>query len=178
MGKATEWSLWANFMALSSCAMLVLGGIIVLSMSFPNFWTGIYGLAVSPFIYVYEWPRGKMKRGRTFPRRFQGKISNMVSNMGFFGSNYYFRFVLYLLVSVPCFFELATTYAGFFFLCTSSVYLLSAVRGEKWVPIKAPRKPELIAKSTQQNGILPFAGMGMDRKGSINAAPSMASAGV
>eukprot|EP01134_Creolimax_fragrantissima_P008137 CFRG8137T1 len=182
MGKATEWALWANFMALGSAAMLALGSIIVIIVPFPNHWTGMYGLIVSPIIYIFEWPRGKMKRGRTLPRRYQDKLSFVVSNMGFFGSSYYFRAGMYILFAAPTFFELPTAYAGFFLLCVAFVYTLSAMRGEKWRPIRETRDDTIMmSRPNKLNTVLPFTNKNKKIESFGNnpsATMGMASAGV
>lgn len=129
-----EWAMWANEQAVTSGLVLLLGSVIAVAGMFNRWQLGIYGLIASLFILLIEWPRSKRKKGSTMERQFQRPFTILVDKMGLVGRNYFVRFLVYLLLCIPCCFTLATLLGGICFLCTGAIYLLAAMKGEEWKP--------------------------------------------
>jgi len=138
MGKI-EWAMWANEQAIISTGILFLGGILA-TLSLTEGFThtkwqiGAYAMAFAVIMFIIEHPRSKRITGRTNQRSGQYCTSRIVMTLGFLGSNYFVRFLFYLLAAVPCLFQLGTVMGGLSVLVTSLIYFVAAVGGEKWVP--------------------------------------------
>ncbi|KAL5021528.1 hypothetical protein ScPMuIL_000683 [Solemya velum] len=148
MGKI-EWAMWANEQAIASAAITFLGGIIGIAGMFKNWQFSIYAVAAGFLIFVFEYPRGKRLSGHTIERKFQRPIAKVVSCCGPLGRNYYVRFVLYLVMCVPCCFILPTVLGGVCLIITSAIYFAAAIKGEQWVPVGLGTTEKLQAKRLQ-----------------------------
>jgi len=133
-----EWAMWANENGVISCGILFVGGLLavcsVADVSHVRWEIGAYGMAIALLVLLIEYPRSKRTKGNTRQRSMQHIPTNFVAGMGFFGRNYFVRFILYLLFAVPCVFNLGTVMGGVCLLITSIIYLRAAVSGESWQP--------------------------------------------
>ena len=133
MGKI-EWAMWANEQAVASSAVVFLGGILSWIAKFKKWQIAVYAVAASIVIFLLEYPRGKREKGRTKERIAQKFLTPLVQRLGPFGRNYYFRFVFYLSLSIPCGFLLSTLLGGVCLFISSIIYLVAALAGEEWKP--------------------------------------------
>ncbi|XP_066917016.1 cytochrome b-245 light chain-like [Clytia hemisphaerica] len=133
-----EWAMWANENAVIACATLFVGGLLAVcslaDVEHVRWEVGAYGMAIALIIFFLEYPRGKRTRGNTRQRSMQHIPTNFVASMGFFGRNYFVRFILYFLCAVPTVFNLGTVTGGISLLITSIIYLRAAISGESWQP--------------------------------------------
>ncbi|KAK6185835.1 hypothetical protein SNE40_007981 [Patella caerulea] len=134
MGKI-EWAMWANEQALATSAVVVLGGIIAVAGQFKNWQFGVYGIVVGILVFILEYPRGERKNGKCLERKFQRPLTKFVQCGGLLTRNYFVRFVLYLIFTVPCCFILPTLLGGMCFFITSAIYFTAAIKGEEWKPV-------------------------------------------
>ncbi|XP_041376181.1 cytochrome b-245 light chain-like isoform X2 [Gigantopelta aegis] len=95
---------------------------------------GVYGIVAALFVFIIEFPRGKRQSGKTIERRFQKIFTHIVKLGGIVTRNYFVRFVLYLILTVPCCFILPTLIGGVCFLITGIIYFVAAIKGEEWIP--------------------------------------------
>lgn len=144
--------MWANENGVISCGVLFLGGLLAVAsladQSHVRWEIGAYAMAISLFVLLMEYPRSKRAKGNTRQRDMQHVATSFVAGMGFIGRNYYVRFVLYLLFSVPCVFNLGTITGGACLLITSIIYLRAAVSGESWQPCeKQVRREKTLSRA-------------------------------
>ncbi|XP_057390979.1 cytochrome b-245 light chain isoform X1 [Balaenoptera acutorostrata] len=158
-----EWAMWANEQALASglkeknywggkteihslaagahrAAVLITGGIVATAGQFAQWYLGAYSIAAGVLICLLEYPRGKRSKGSTMERCGQKYLTRVVKVFGPLTSNYYIRAFLHLGLSVPAGFLLATILGTACLAIASSIYLLAAIRGEKWTPIETKPK--------------------------------------
>ncbi|KFM61332.1 Cytochrome b-245 light chain, partial [Stegodyphus mimosarum] len=133
--KPLEWGIFANEFALTSSYAMIVGGITSVSNEFPRWEIGIYSLIAGILVFLLEYPRGYRKDIRSLERRFQKYIVPYIVALGFYGRNFYVRFVLYLCLSVPCFFLLPTFIGGACIITASLIYLKAALSGFEWHPM-------------------------------------------
>ncbi|XP_071957991.1 cytochrome b-245 light chain-like [Antedon mediterranea] len=131
-----EWAMWANEHAFVSGILLVMGGIVG-AFDFSGKEFAYYSIAAGVFVTLLEYPRGTRINGKVVPRRFQDKISPIVDFLGPLGRNYFIRFVLYLLMSVPTVFCLPTIMSGVSLFFGSVMYFVAAIGNEEWKPESA-----------------------------------------
>lgn len=129
-----EWAMWANEQAVLSSFVVILGGILSWIGMFKRWQISIYAVIVGVLIFIIEYPRGKRQNGRTKERICQRFLTPIVRSLGFFGRNYFVRFVLYLGFSIPCGFLLSTILGGACLCISSIIYLVAALAGEEWKP--------------------------------------------
>ncbi|XP_072013681.1 cytochrome b-245 light chain-like [Amphiura filiformis] len=126
-----EWSMWANEQAFLSGILMVMGGIVGL-FDFDGFGFAVYTLAAGVFIVVLEYPRGIRKKGSTVQRKFQHILHPVMCRLEPVSTNYFVRFVFYLLISIPCIFQLPTILGGVSIFVAGLIYLKAALGGESW----------------------------------------------
>ena len=143
MVENNQWSSFANQHAFVSSACLLLGGLISLIGRFKWWPIGIYSIIIGCVILLIEYPRsGRPKTNSNLPqssshaRAYQHFLTNIYTKLGFLYSNYFPRFLLYLLLSIPCLLTLSTIIPALNLLITSGLYLLSNIRKEKWTEIQ------------------------------------------
>ncbi|XP_049720557.1 cytochrome b-245 light chain [Elephas maximus indicus] len=146
-----EWAMWANEQALASGLILITGGIVATAGQFTLWYFGVYSIAAGVLVCLLEYPRGKRKKGSTMERCGQKYMTSVVKMFGPFTRNYYFRAFLHLVLSVPAGFLLATILGTACLAIASGIYLLAAIRGEKWIPIeqKPKERPQVGATIKQ-----------------------------
>jgi len=135
-----EWAMWANEQAVAGAILVFVGGIIAVAAKFKYWEIAAACIVTSLLILIVEWPRSKRKRGNTIERRYQSFLVPIVDKLGPLGSNYYVRFVGQIVMGVPACFLLPTILGGVSLFLSAFVYLLAAVKGEQWLPVK-PRPP-------------------------------------
>eukprot|EP00121_Abeoforma_whisleri_P004404 Awhi_evm2s3980 len=147
MGRAVEWGIWANYMAITAALNGVCGAYCIFFIPYPNKWVGIYAMVMSHIVLLLEYPRSKRARGSNFPRWMQMPIQKVVSMIPFW-SNYLVRSMFYMAIAVPFFVEIPTAYASAFFMTASIIYAMGHFKGEMWEPIPvrgAPRPAKIVA---------------------------------
>jgi len=157
------WSMWANVLGVFAALFMIIGGIISQN-GFERSSLGAGVLGAGFFVGIFEWPRGKRKKGWTIPRAYQHKLQPLIVATGPIGRNYFFRAILWLMISVMCFFCFPCVVGGVTLALSALVYFVAAIIGEQWQPLDAPRErakgprvneapskppPRLIAAPTQ-----------------------------
>lgn len=139
-----EWAMWANEQALISSFLVLIGAILgtIGYKEFKYWQCAALSIALALIIMILEYPRSKRKKGNTIERRYQNILATVVDSLGVFGRNYFIRFLILLLFSIPCCFLIATIMGGMSLIIASFIYLLAAMKGEEWKPTKSrPRAP-------------------------------------
>eukprot|EP00045_Choanoeca_perplexa_P003788 m.33411 g.33411 ORF g.33411 m.33411 type:complete len:286 (-) comp12233_c0_seq1:147-1004(-) len=146
------WSMWANVLAVYAANMMIVGGLLS-QFGFKRSGIGIAVIVLGVFVLFFEWPRPKRSKGNTIPREYQYSIGKVVNAFGPFARNYFFRCVVWLMASIPCFFVFPAIVGGVTLAVAALVYLLAAFKGEQWKllepraargpgkELKAPSKP-------------------------------------
>lgn len=80
---------------------------------------------ISLLILLIEYPRGCKKNGKLNERKYQSYLAKFYVNYGTrLYTNYFFRFLLYVLLSIPCLLTLSTLLGGLNLIVTSMLYLI------------------------------------------------------
>lgn len=132
--RQIEWAMWANEQAITSALITSLGGILGVTQVFKNWGFGVYGICIGIIVFLFEYPRSKRKKGTTNTRPYQKCLTIILNKLGVVSRNYFFRFIWYILVGVPCCFQLPVVLGGVCFFITSIIYFVAAMRGEAWQP--------------------------------------------
>lgn len=138
MGRI-EWAMWANEQAVMSCCVLAFGSLIgvsslLLEKPHVRWHLSVYSLILSLLIFILEYPRGKRAKGHTRKRSYQEYATKIVSKLGVFGKNYFLRFFMYTLFSIPTLFNLASCTGGLCLIMTAFIYIKAALEDEHWFP--------------------------------------------
>ena len=138
-----SFGIWANMQAyVASFALL---GSAILASSFSQtsntelYKIGNYikyvNIPIALFIMFVEYPRGAKKGGsRVDERLFQSYIAPIHYFFRFLTRNYFLRSIVYILLSGPSQFSLATTMAGFMLFTSGFFYFVAALYDESWRP--------------------------------------------
>lgn len=137
-----EWAMWANEQAVATSLITVLGGCLGVTQVFKYWGLGLYAIIIGFVIFLFEYPRSSRTKGHTFERRYQIYLTRILNKFGFFSENYFIRFILYILVGVPCCFIIPTVLGGICFFITSIIYFVAAMKGEHWQPANLERLDE------------------------------------
>ncbi|KAK2166797.1 hypothetical protein LSH36_35g06057 [Paralvinella palmiformis] len=149
-----EWAMWANEQAVVSGVCLLMGSIIGVAGAFKNWEFSAFAIIVSVFVLVLEWPRGKRQKGKTLERKFQIHLAKLLNMMVPVSSNYYARFIIHIILSIPCCFLLPTIMGGMSLMMAAVIYLVgtiqiaivfliikqAAIKGEEWQPVGLEKK--------------------------------------
>ncbi|BFZ00192.1 hypothetical protein BsWGS_03231 [Bradybaena similaris] len=130
-----EWAMWANENAIASSCVVILGGILAICGQFALWQIGVYSIIIGVIMLLLEYPRGKRQSGKSRGRKFQFPLSVLVSKARLLTRTYLIRFIVYLIISVPCCFILPTLLGALCYMTTSCIYLVAGIRGEEWTPI-------------------------------------------
>mmetsp|Transcript_123949 Transcript_123949/g.174868 ORF Transcript_123949/g.174868 Transcript_123949/m.174868 type:complete len:273 (-) Transcript_123949:30-848(-) len=147
-----EWQMWANVLAVCGGSLLILGGIIG-QFGFENSEVATFSIVWGVIVSIVEWPRSKRLRGNTLTRAFQGYIVPLLSGLGKFWRNLYFRTVFYIGGAIPTFFCLPCVFGGVVMIVSGGVYIKAAFKGEQWKPLfprgkRGPSKGSIIQAPT------------------------------
>ncbi|XP_022084085.1 cytochrome b-245 light chain-like [Acanthaster planci] len=127
----SEWAMWANEHGFVSGIVMLMGGITGV-FGFDGFEFAAYTIAAGAFVTLLEYPRSQRRKGSLVPRRFQHILHPIMNCGGPLTKNYYVRFVLYLLMSVPSTFTLPTILGGASLFVGGLIYFRAALGGEDW----------------------------------------------
>jgi hypothetical protein len=58
-------------------------------------------------------------------------------------TNFFFRFVLYIMMSIPCFFELPCLVGAICLALGGMIYFVASLKRESWEPLMPPRERKL-----------------------------------
>ncbi|CAG5123178.1 unnamed protein product [Candidula unifasciata] len=134
MGKI-EWARWANENAIASSCVVIMGGILAVSGQFELWQVGVYSIIMGVLMILLEYPRGRRQKGTSPERKFQFPLSVVVSKGRLLTRSYLVRFIVYLIISVPCCFILPTLLGAVCYMTTGCIYLAAGISGEEWTPI-------------------------------------------
>ncbi|CAF0880338.1 unnamed protein product [Didymodactylos carnosus] len=141
----TEWAMWANEHVLLTGYVLGLFSILEISFQFSLWPIGIYSLILSIALIVFEYPRSRKFVGKARPRRWQQFPTAILKRLGPFSRNYFFRFVAYVLLSIPCFLLISTFVPATSLVFGAFIYGVAALYHERWKPV------EIVDVNDQQN---------------------------
>lgn len=132
--------MWANETAFLGSWLVFIGaivGIIGGVVEKFDYWmgVGIYGVAAGLFLIVLEYPRGKKTKGNTVTRSHHEIFTKINFQCYPLTSNYYIRAGLLFLMGVPAGIIVPTFFGGFCLLSASVIYLVAAIKNEKWEPV-------------------------------------------
>ncbi|XP_030831878.1 cytochrome b-245 light chain [Strongylocentrotus purpuratus] len=126
-----EWAMWANEHAFVSAIVMLMGGITGV-FGFDGAAFAYYTIVASVFVLIVEYPRGMRRKGNTVERRFQSIFHPILLALSPVTTNYFIRFFLYLLLSVPCIFMFPTLLGGICLFIAALIYFKAALGGESW----------------------------------------------
>ncbi|BFZ00193.1 hypothetical protein BsWGS_03232 [Bradybaena similaris] len=129
-----EWAMWANENAIASSCVVILGGILAICGQFALWQIGVYSMypniqCVKLLLHTL------LCQCMLYINRFQFPLSVLVSKARLLTRTYLIRFIVYLIISVPCCFILPTLLGALCYMTTSCIYLVAGIRGEEWTPI-------------------------------------------
>ncbi|XP_074645359.1 cytochrome b-245 light chain-like isoform X2 [Tubulanus polymorphus] len=107
---------------------------------FRNWQIAAFSICASIVIFFVEYPRGKRKKGSSNERRFQHYLTVIINQCGPVTRNYYVRSIIHLVLCIPCFFLLPTLIGGLCLFITAALYMVAAIKGEKWIAITKKKK--------------------------------------
>jgi len=128
--------MWANEHVLITGYCLAIFSILTIILRFPLWEIAIYGLVISLIIILIEYPRSGRIVKKSKARRFQEYPSVLISKLGPFTRNYFIRFVVYLIFSLPCLFIISTIAPAISLVIGAVVYGLAALYQEQWIPVE------------------------------------------
>lgn len=131
-----EWAMWANEHVLITGYCLAAFSILTIALQFALWQIGIYGLIISLFIILIEYPRSGRIVKKSKARPFQQYPSFLVSKLGALTRNYFIRFIVYILLSLPCLFLISTITPAISLVIGAIIYGLAALFQEQWKPVE------------------------------------------
>lgn len=131
-----EWAMWANEHVLITGYCLAMFSILTIVLRFSLWYIGIYGLVLALFIILVEYPRSGRVVKKSKARKFQEYPAALVSRLGPITRNYFVRFILYLLLSLPCLFLIATITPAISLVLGACIYGLAGLYHEGWKPVE------------------------------------------
>jgi cytochrome b-245, alpha polypeptide len=130
-----EWAMWANEHTLFTGYFLAIFSILTIIYQFKLWPIGIYSLLLSITIIIFEYPRSGRIVKTSRSRRFQEYPSALIVKLGPLARNYFVRFVVYILLSIPCIFLISTIAPALSLMIGACVYGLAALYKEQWIPV-------------------------------------------
>lgn len=131
-----EWAMWANEHVLITGYCLAIFSILTIILQFALWQIGIYGLIISLFIILIEYPRSGRIVKKSKPRALQQYPSILVSKLGPLTRNYFIRFIAYTLFSLPCLFLISTITPAISLVIGAIIYGVAALFQEQWKPVE------------------------------------------
>ena len=131
-----EWAMWANEHVLITGYCLAIFSILSIVLRFALWQIAIYGLAISLLIILIEYPRSGRIVKKSKARLFQEYPSVLVSKLGPLTRNYFFRFIAYILFSLPCLFLISTVTPAISLVIGAMIYGLAGLFQEQWIPVE------------------------------------------
>ncbi|PIK52764.1 putative cytochrome b-245 light chain-like [Apostichopus japonicus] len=138
-----EWAMWANEHAFISGVVMIMGGITG-TIGFDGYQFAIYSIVAGLIVCLLEYARSCRRKGSTVERRFQSFLQPVMMLGSPITTNYYVRFVLYLVLCIPCAFQLPTVIGGISLLIAALIYFKAALGGESWTTAKAPKRQKTL----------------------------------
>ncbi|KAJ8042453.1 Cytochrome b-245 light chain [Holothuria leucospilota] len=167
-GGNQEWAMWANEHAFISGVVMIMGGITG-SINFDGRGFAIYSIVAGVVVCLMEYARSVRRKGTTVERRYQTILQPVISAGSPVLTNYYFRFGLYLIMCIPCAFQLPTLIGGISLLIAALIYFKAALGGESWSTITKMQRKKTLTDRPPQNPpprppVQPTAGNGMGKE--------------
>jgi hypothetical protein len=139
-----EWAMWANEHVLITGYCLAIFSILSIILQFTLWPMAIYGLIISLVIIFIEYPRSGRIVKKSKARLFQEYPSAIISKLGPFTRNYFFRFIAYILFSLPCLFLISTITPAISLIIGAMIYGLAALFQEQWKPVEPKVEEESV----------------------------------
>jgi hypothetical protein len=143
-----EWAMWANEHVLITGYCLAIFSILSIILRYALWPIAIYGLFISLVIIFIEYPRSGRIVKKSKARKFQEYPSAVISKLGPFTRNYFFRFIAYILFSLPCLFLISTITPAISLVIGAIIYGLAALFQEQWKPVE-PKVAEQVLTPTR-----------------------------
>ncbi|CAF0742570.1 unnamed protein product [Adineta steineri] len=131
-----EWAMWANEHVLLTGYVLGIFSILTIIFRFPLWQIAIYGLLLALFIIIIEYPRSGRIVKKSKARPLQKYPSLLLTKLGPLTRNYFIRFVVYILLSLPCLFLISTIAPAISLIIGAGAYGLAALFQEQWIPVE------------------------------------------
>ncbi|CAF1041015.1 unnamed protein product [Rotaria sordida] len=131
-----EWAMWANEHVLLTGYVLAIFSILTIIFQFSLWQIAIYGLILALFIILIEYPRSGRIVKKSKARPLQQYPSVLLTKLGPLTRNYFIRFVIYILLSLPCLFLISTISPAISLIIGAGAYGLAALRQEQWKPVE------------------------------------------
>lgn len=144
-----EWAMWANEHVLLTGYVLGIFSILTIIFRFSLWQIGIYGLILSVFIIIIEYPRSGRIVKKSKPRPLQKYPSFLLTKLGPLTRNYFIRFVLYILLSFPCLFLISTITPAISLFIGAGAYGLAALFQEQWKPVEPKSADDAVPMPTR-----------------------------
>lgn len=143
--------MWANEHAFISGIVMIMGGITG-TINFDGMPFAIYTIVAGVIVCLLEYARSCRKKGTTVERRFQSYFQPVINAGSPVLTSYYFRFFLYLVLCIPCAFQLPTVIGGISLLIAALIYFKAALGGESWTSsAAAPKRSKTLTDRPPQN---------------------------
>jgi len=143
-----EWAMWANEHVLITGYCLAIFSILSIILRYALWPIAIYGLFISLVIIFIEYPRSGRIVKKSKARKFQEYPSAVISKLGPFTRNYFFRFIAYILFSLPCLFLISTITPAISLVIGAIIYGVAALFQEQWKPVE-PKVAEEVLTPTR-----------------------------
>ncbi|CAF4609827.1 unnamed protein product [Rotaria socialis] len=144
-----EWAMWANEHVLLTGYILGTFSILTIILQFSLWPIGIYGLILAVFIIIIEYPRSGRIVKKSKPRPLQKYPSVLLTKLGPLTRNYFIRFVLYILLSLPCLFLISTITPAISLFIGAGAYGLAALYQEQWKPVEPKTTDDAVPMPTR-----------------------------
>jgi hypothetical protein len=131
-----EWAMWANEHVLITGYVLAIFSILTIALRFALWPIGIYGFVISLVIILVEYPRSGRIVKKSKARKYQEYPADFLARFGPLTRNYFFRFIAYILFSLPCLFLIATITPAISLMIGAVIYGLAALYHEQWKPVE------------------------------------------
>lgn len=144
-----EWAMWANEHVLLTGYVLAMFSILTIILRFSLWQISVYGLILAVLIIVIEYPRSGRIVKKSKARPLQQYPSALLTRMGVFTRNYFIRFVVYILLSLPCLFLISTIAPAISLIIGAGAYGLAALYQEQWKPVDVQATDDAVAMPTR-----------------------------
>ncbi|UJR28721.1 hypothetical protein I4U23_009950 [Adineta vaga] len=131
-----EWAMWANEHVLITGYILGIFSILTMIFRFSLWQISIYGFILALFIILIEYPRSGRIVKKSKARPLQQYPSILLTKLGALTRNYFIRFAVYILLSLPCLFLISTIVPAISLIIGAGAYGLAALYQEQWKPVE------------------------------------------
>jgi hypothetical protein len=144
-----EWAMWANEHVLLTGYVLAIFNILTIILRFALWQIAVYGLILALLIILIEYPRSGRIVKKSKARPLQQYPSILLTRLGAFTRNYFIRFVVYILLSLPCLFLISTIAPAISLIIGAGAYGLAALYQEQWKPVEPKAADDAVPMPTR-----------------------------